>query len=89
MAGLISLKLAPLLRQAYDEMLSPRWVVALGACASTGGAFDTYAGVGGVGAVIPVDVHIAGCPPDPGDLSEGLSLLQKSMVSGRRDQVGI
>jgi len=86
--GRISLKLAPLLLHTYNEMQSPRWVVAVGACAISGGAFHTYAGTRGIGELIPVDVHIAGCPPEPRALSGALSLLQTSIASARHIRAG-
>jgi NADH-quinone oxidoreductase subunit B len=78
-AGRVSLKMAPVLRRAYDEMLEPRWVMAFGVCASSGGAFDTYAVAPGIGHLVPVDVYVPGCPPTPGDLVDGLELLQRHL----------
>ncbi|MFC1525866.1 NADH-quinone oxidoreductase subunit B, partial [Candidatus Latescibacterota bacterium] len=83
-AGRISMKLAPALRQSYDEMLEPKWVVALGACASSGGVFGTYAVVQGIDSIVPVDVYVPGCPPAPADVIDGLGLLQQRLGKTRR-----
>ena len=74
-AGRVSRKMAPVVRRLYDEMASPKWVIALGDCASCGGVFNNYAVVQGVDEVVPVDIYIAGCPPRPENLIYGVMKL--------------
>ncbi len=78
-AGRLPFKLAPVIRRIYDQMPQPKWVISMGACASTGGIFDTYAMVQGIDTVLPVDVYVPGCPPRPEGLLYGILMLQKKV----------
>jgi NADH-quinone oxidoreductase subunit B len=82
-AGRVSRKMAPVLRQIYDQMPEPKWVISMGACASTGGVFNNYALVQGVDEVVPVDIYVPGCPPRPETLIDGILKLQKKIETGR------
>ncbi|MBN2113159.1 MAG: NADH-quinone oxidoreductase subunit B [Acidimicrobiia bacterium] len=81
-AGRVSQKMAPVLRQVYDQMPDPKWVISMGACASTGGMFNNYALVQGVDQVVPVDVYVPGCPPGPQSLMHGILTLHEKIRSG-------
>ncbi len=81
-AGRVSAKMAPAVRQIYEQMPDPKWVIAMGACASCGGVFNNYAIVQGVDLIVPVDVYVAGCPPTPEALIEGVNLLQQRIAAG-------
>ena len=78
-AGRLPFKLAPVIRKIWDQMPQPKWAISMGACASTGGIFDTYAMVQGIDTIIPVDVYVPGCPPRPEGLIYGITLLQKKI----------
>jgi NADH-quinone oxidoreductase subunit B len=81
-AGRLSQKMAPVLRQVYDQMPEPKWVISMGACASSGGMFNNYALVQGVDQVVPVDMYVPGCPPGPQSLMHGILDLQEKIMAG-------
>jgi NADH-quinone oxidoreductase subunit B len=81
-AGRVSQKMAPVLRQVYDQMVEPKWVISMGVCASTGGMFNNYAIVQGVDQIVPVDVYVPGCPPGPETLMHGILALHQQVKNG-------
>jgi NADH-quinone oxidoreductase subunit B len=80
-AGRVSLKMAPVLRQLWDQMPDPKWAIAMGACASSGGIFNNYAILQGVDKILPVDVYVPGCPPRPESLIYGVIKLQEKILA--------
>ena len=91
-AGRVSQKMAPVLRQVYDQMMEPKWVISMGVCASSGGMFNNYAIVQGVDQIVPVDVYSPGCPPGPETLMHSILTLHELIRTGeilkRRGETG-
>lgn len=84
-AGTVTYKMAPVVRKIYDQMPDPKWVIAMGACTSTGGMYRSYSVVQGIDQFLPVDIYLAGCPPRPDNLLNALIQIQEKLVTQKQE----
>ena len=83
-SGRVAQKMGPIIKRLFDQMAAPKWVISMGACASSGGVFDNYAIIQGVDTIVPVDVYVPGCPPTPDGLLYAVNLIQQQIRQGGR-----